>query len=421
MLTIVVIPFLLNRWLSQADYTYWVLSFQIAMYIPLLGFGIHQILMRTIAHGLARQSSSEIQKAITSGFFLICAQVLVGMAIVVVSVFSLPLFLNVSEFDLAVIEAIWLRVGIAASIGLLALFYFGSFGAIARFEWENAYKAIIAVVFIGFVFVLHLTSELILINIAYAYILAIFSGILFLTLVFLKQKTMPRPTIHDIDKPLLLLFFRGMRGISVWQLSAFLVAGVDIWIVARIEFDAVPGYSLALALVTFFVGVCAAFLSPCLPRFTQELSKPERGQFQGVFIHYQKRLLQIMITLIVLIILVPNAIWEQLFQEATPVFLDIFPILLIAAFIRMLTVLYSIAIISANLQHQVILPPLMEGASNLVISILLGIWLGPIGVALGTLVGAIICFGLYSVHTIPKCAGTLPLSALSLFLLRRPK
>jgi hypothetical protein len=94
---------------------------------------------------------------------------------------------------------------------------------------------------------------------------------------------------------------------------------------------------------------------------------------------------------------------------------------LIAAFIRMLTVLYSIAIVSANLQHQVIAPPLTEGISNLVVSIVLGIWLGPMGVALGTLVGAIICFALYSVHTIPKCAGTLPINALSLLLPRKPK
>jgi O-antigen/teichoic acid export membrane protein len=421
MLILLVIPFLLNRWLSQADYASWVLGFQIAMYIPLLGFGIHQILMRSIARGFAEQSSMAIQKAIASGFFLICAQVLVGIAIVVLSVFTLPFFLNGSAVNLAVIEAVWLRVGIAASIGLAALFYFGSFGAIARFEWENMYKAIIAVMFIGLVCILHLTDELMLIHIAYAYFLAIFSGIVFLTLVFLKQKIMPRPTLQAIDKPLLRSFFVGMRGISVWQLSAFLVAGVDVWIIARIAFDAVPGYSLALALVTFFSGVGVAFLSPCLPRFTLELSKPGGGQFQGVFVHYQKRLLQIMGTLVALIFLVPNTIWVLLFQEATPVFLDVFPILLIAAFIRMLTVLYSIAIVSANLQHQVIAPPLAEGISNLAMSIVLGIWLGPMGVALGTLAGAMICFALYSVHTIPKCAGTLPLKALSLLLPWKPK
>ena len=419
MLTLVAIPFLLNRWLSQADYASWVLGFQIAMYIPLLGFGIHQILMRTIAHGFAEQSNAVVQKAIASGFFLICTQAFIGIAIVMISVFSLPLFLHVPIEELATIEAVWLRVGIAASLGLLALFYFGSFGAIARFEWENAYKAIIATVFIGLVFVLYLTDHLLLIYIANAYIVAIVSGLVFLSAVFIRQKSMPRPQLHRLDKPLLISFFQGMRGISVWQLSAFLVAGVDIWIIARIAFDAVPGYSLALALVTFVVGVGVAFLSPCLPRFAQELSKPGHGQFHGVFIHYQKRLLQIMATLLVLIIFVPNTIWEQLFQEATPVFLEVFPILLMAAFIRMLTVLYSIAIVSANLQHQVVFPPLAEGISNLIASIILGIWLGPIGVALGTLVGAVICFSIYSFHTIPNCATAVPVSAISLLIPRR--
>lgn len=420
MLTLVVIPFLLNRWLSQADYTNWVLGFQVAMYIPLLGFGIHQILMRAIAHGFAEQSSAVIQKAIASGFFLICMQALIGILIVTISVFSLPFFLDVPQSELAVIEGVWIRVGIAASFGLIALFYFGSFGAIARFEWENGYKAIIAIVFIGLVFVLHFSGRLHLIYIANAYIVAITSGLVFLSAVFFRQKAIPRPQLPQLDKPLLFSFFQGMRGISVWQLSAFLVAGVDIWIIARIAFDAVPGYSLALALVTFVVGVGVAFLSPCLPRFTQELSKPGHGQFQGVFIHYQKRLLQIMAILIALIALVPNVIWEQLFQEATPVFLEVFPILLIAAFIRMLTVLYSIAIVSANMQHQVVFPPLAEGISNLLFSIVLGVWLGPIGVAMGTLIGAVICFCIYSVHTIPNCFGAVPVRAISLLIPRRP-
>ena len=421
MLTLLVIPFLLNRWLSQADYASWVLGFQIAMYIPLLGFGIHQILMRSIAHGFAQQSSAIVQKAISSGFFLICAQVLVGIAIVVVSVFSLPLFLNRPEIDLLVIETVWLRVGIGASIGLLALFYFGSFGAIARFEWENTYKAIIAVMFIGLVFILHLTGELILMNIASAYIIAIVSGVVFLSVVFLKQKAISLPKAYEIDVPLCRLFINKMIAMSVWQLNAFLVAGLDIWIIAGIAFEAIPGYSFALTLVTLIGGIVIAFLSPCLPRFTQELSKPNHGEFRPVFLHYQKRLLQIILTLGLVIFLVPDPVWQFLFQAATPVFLEISPIIIVATLIRMLTVLYQIAIVSANLQHQAVLPLFAEAIINVALSIILGLWLGPIGVALGTLVGAIICFVLYSVHTIPKCAGTLPLSALSLLLPRKPK
>lgn len=414
MLTILVIPFLLNRWLSQADYASWVLGFQVAMYIPLLGFGIHQILMSSIAHGFSTKSSMAVQKAVSSGFGLIALLVLMAIGLVLISVYSLPLFLTIAAGEQAVIESIWIRVGCAAGLGLLALFYFGAFGAIARFEWENSYKAIVAVSFIGFVLFLQAQNKLTLIAIANGYMVAVALGLSFLSLVFLRQKYIPMPAPQTLDKPLLLSFARGMKGISVWQLSAFLVAGVDVWIIARIAFDAIPGYSLALALVTFVAGVGLAFVSPCLPRFAQEFSQPDYGQFQAIFVHYQKRLIQIMAILVGSITLIPNVVWSILFKEAAPVFLEIVPILLIAAFIRMLTVLYSIAIVSANLQHRVIFPPLAEGISNLVFSILLGIWLGPIGVALGTLIGALICFAIYSLHTIPACSTALPVKAIQL-------
>jgi len=414
MLTVVVLPILLNRWLARAEYSIWVLGFQVVTYIPLLGFGIHQILMRTIAHGYATESEEMVKKAISSGFFLICALIGVGTLLVLLSGVLLNYFVHITASEYGSIQAIWFRVGIAASLALLALFYFGCFGSIARFEWENLYKATVALTLLGTVFFLHFQGTISATAVANAYVLAIITGLILLTVIFWLQKSIPSPKRAQVDRLMLSSFFRGMGGISVWQFSAFLVAGIDIWIIARVDFLAVPGYSLALALMTFVAGFGIAFLSPCLPRFTQELSKPNGGQFKIIFAHYQKRLLQILWLIVITLALVPNAFWQYLFQGATPVFLNIFPILLIATAIRMLTVLYAIAVVSANLQHEVIIPPLVEGLTNLVVSIILGMWLGPIGVAIGTLIGAIISFGLYSFYNIPKCQSTLSITVSTL-------
>ena len=52
--------------------------------------------------------------------------------------------------------------------------------------------------------------------------------------------------------------------------------------------------------------------------------------------------------------------------------------------------LYSLAIVAANLQSQIIFSPLLEGFVSLGLNIVLGFWLGPVGVAIGTLCGRLL-------------------------------
>ena len=68
---VLILPYLLNRLLSQQDYAIWVLGFQAVLYVPMLGLGIHQILNRTIAHSLALGDFSQLQRQLGSGFLLV--------------------------------------------------------------------------------------------------------------------------------------------------------------------------------------------------------------------------------------------------------------------------------------------------------------------------------------------------------------
>ena len=76
--------------------------------------------------------------------------------------------------------------------------------------------------------------------------------------------------------------------------------------------------------------------------------------------------------------------------------------------------LYSLAIVAANLQSQVIFSPLLEGFVSLGLNIVLGFWLGPVGVAIGTLCGAITCLIFHFIYNIQRLHQQIPLKRVTL-------
>jgi O-antigen/teichoic acid export membrane protein len=71
---------------------------------------------------------------------------------------------------------------------------------------------------------------------------------------------------------------------------------------------------------------------------------------------------------------------------------NILQVLAVANIIRLSLTPYVVALIGTGQQRLVMLTPLMEGFSNLIVSVGLGYFFGAIGVALGTLCGSVVVF-----------------------------
>ena len=410
-LMILVLPYFLTRYLSQANYAAWVIGFQAAIYVPMFGLGIHLLINRTVAHHLARQEHEQLQASVLGALQMIL--ILFGLSLLFVWLAGpyLVAFSNAPENLRESILTVWYRVGIASCLGLFSFFFFGYFGGVQRYEWENLYKVILSLSFISTIAILGLmhgglTPELL----SNLYGAAIALGMTLLLYGFMRQKIVLLPNYVRFDRVTLKSYFRGLYGTAVWQLAMLLISGFDILIVSRVDFLSVPGYSIALSFLVFLTGSISALISPCLPRFAAELSQPNHGQFKGLFILYQSRLLKIMAVALIVLLLIPNVLWELLLKESAVAFVQVFPILLVATSIRFITALYSLALVSANLQHRVILSPLLEGCANLAFSIALGYWFGAIGVAIGTLIGALLCLGFHSLYNIPRTRASIPLN-----------
>ena len=406
------LPFLLTRSLSQAEFAAWVIGFQAALYIPMLGLGIQHVINRAVAHTTATQGQG-LNDQLQTALQLVLILVLVGFVVITFGGFFLMDLTNAPSEFAPTILGVWYRVGIGSALGLMSLFFIGYFGGLQRYEWENIYKASVSLGFLGLVLLsLWITGSLNPLMLANLYILMIVASLAVLVIAFRAQhcafslSAVLRPWHNSIRAQ----YLRGIYGTSMWQVAMLLITGFDILIVARLDFLAVPGYAIGLSVMTFLTGFIGALVSPCLPRFAAELAKGEGGQFRLLFLAYQKRLILACLVITLVLLLIPKTLWMTLFGEAAPVFQLVMPILLLANCIRYLTILYTLALVSANLQHRVVVTPLMEGVINISASILLGSYFGPIGVAWGTLVGAVFCLAAHAFYNSPRTAMTLPLS-----------
>lgn len=408
---VLILPYLLNRLLSQQDYAIWVLGFQAVLYVPMLGLGIHQILNRTIAHSLALGDFSQLQRQLGSGFLLVLLLASMVGTLVWVSSPYVGLLSGASSGADQQIGLVWRTIGSGASVGLLSLFFFGCFGGQQRYEWENAYKAMIALGFLSLVWWADIQAiTLTPLTLAFAYVMVIGGAMTLLVWRFIYSDVFSWRMLKQWHFPTVKSYLRSMYGYGVWQIGILMVSGLDLWIVARVNFAAVPGYAIALSFLFFLSGSISAIAGPCLPLFAAHLAKADQSAFVVLFLVWQKRLLVLVAALCTLLWFTPNAFWQFLLQDSAPIFTQVFPILLLASCLRLSTLLYSLAILSANLQHRIVLSPLVEGLVNLACSVLLGLYIGVIGVALGTLLGALVCLALHALYNIPRTADKIPLT-----------
>lgn len=405
---VLLVPYWLNLAIGPEQYGLWALAYQVIAYIPLLGFGINLVLIRGVADSIVNADSLALRQILSNGFWILMGLIGIGLLVVGLSGIWIDRLLPISSGGRLEFQFLWWTLGAAGSSALLSLYFFGVFGGHQQYFWENAYKTILVFSFVLGLWLMSIPGHLNLLSMARLYSLAVGVALFFLVAIYFYYG-FPKPKWDLVNRASAFHMVRAMGGLGVWNLSLVLVSGLDLWIVASIDFGSVPGYALALSLMTFIMGVGGAFFSPSLPIFAKALAQSDRSQFRHLFCRYQRWLIVITLTITAGIILLPNTLWIGLFKDSSRAFIAVMPILLIATALRLLTLLYAYALVGANRQHQIIVPPILEGVLNLALSIGLGVWLGPVGVALGTLGGALLCLAMATLYNIPRQRSWIPI------------
>lgn len=194
-------------------------------------------------------------------------------------------------------------------------------------------------------------------------------------------------------------------GLTVWTVGMLLISGFDVAIVGHFDFKAVGYYSIAAALVMLFSGAHSAISSAFMTPVAALHASGEVDQIRGVIIHATRlstlvNLLAVTVTCLGGKFFLQHWVGEPYAGQAFP----IVEVLMLAQAVRLVMNPYASALIATDLQRYGIAQGAVEGVVNLVSSIAGAYWFGPIGVAFGTLIGAVCGLAWTSLLTVRRTA-----------------
>ncbi len=183
----------------------------------------------------------------------------------------------------------------------------------------------------------------------------------------------------------------------------FLVGGLDLTIVGYFRFSGVAYYSVASNLVLIVAGLCSAATGALIAPTAVIHARGEYRQLGAIVVRATRYVTQLLVLSSFPFFLAGTRIltlWVgPVYAHAS---IHILEVLMLANVIRMIGAPYGAAQVGAGEHVRVVFSPLFEGFTNLFASVIAGYYLGPIGVAIGTLVGSFGGLGLQVIYNVPR-------------------
>jgi Membrane protein involved in the export of O-antigen and teichoic acid len=377
--------------MSTPAYSAWVLALQSAAYLGYLDFGLQTAIGRYVAYANQKNDTDGRDAIYSTAFIGLTIAGLVGLIVLtVIAVTAKQIFPALPPELLLPLRTIMLVVGGAQALALPASAWSGVFIGLQKYEIPaltvGTGKLLAAV---ALIWAAMTGKSLIFMSFAFA----IANVASYACLYIMKRRSAPeiRLRLELIRRPVIKELWGYCLSLSIWSFSMLLVNGFDLILVGRFEFGAVTPFSVSSTLITFLAGVQTAVFGVIMPH-AAELHAQEFPEQLGRLLIKATRLgvLLLLDTGLPLVVFAAPIINLWIGPQFAQTGGSIMTILVIANMIRLIGTPYASILIGTGQQRLVIMGPLMEGVTNLIFSIGLGLKFGAIGVALGTLVGSVV-------------------------------
>ena len=188
-----------------------------------------------------------------------------------------------------------------------------------------------------------------------------------------------------------------------WNLAMLLISGLDLFLVSRIDFDAVGAYGIALKLLALVFVLLSAGLTPVMAVAARAHTKGDITAVTKLFMQ-TSQVANSGMALVGGVLygsapLVVRAFAGQSYVSKTTLILRV---LIVANLIRNTGAALGVVMVATGEHRKAYLPPAAEALVNLGCSVLLGHLYGAIGIAYGTLIGALTTLSLYVGRIFPR-------------------
>jgi O-antigen/teichoic acid export membrane protein len=385
------LPHFLTRSLGGERFAAWSLMLQLSAIAAYFDFGLQTILGRFVAQAAERGEDDTLSKLASTSMRLLAVAALFPLAACVSFLPFLPVVFHSSSVVIlheiqkgAAILVIGtaLSLPLSACTGLLVGLHRNEIPAVA-IGASRLFGAVTIIVCIRY------TSSLIILALCFTS-WNLLGGIAQL---FWVKRLLPflRVSARLYDGNIGKALVHQSLILTVLSFCMILISEVDLTVVGHFNFIAVGPYSIATTLTTFLSGlnatVCAAFYAPIAVM-------QQRGDQTGIRTSLEK--LTLLASLINVVIIVANYLLGKALLTLwvgpayMPKTFPILQVLLAANAIRLVAGPFAAGVIATGRHKALISGTVIEAAVNLPLSILGAVVMGPIGVAYGTLAGAVV-------------------------------
>jgi O-antigen/teichoic acid export membrane protein len=368
-----------------------VLILQLANYISYLDLGVQTAIAKYIAEHDSRGDHDSCSRYASCGVAIMLGSGALGVLLSFLLSLSVPRLFPHIPFELqSDVASGVLFVGASASVMLVASPFAALFMGLQRYTVPTfvsiANKLIYA---ISLIFLVLNHASLRSIGICVAAInstsalVQVAAWKIFLPHLRIAFSLVRKDVMIQVVKYCLVLGF--------WTTGILIITGLDTTVVGHFDFGATAYYAIAATPLTFLGMLTQAVLNPMLPAISSRSVTHTASQLGGILIRGTRILyLVLQSTGLPLILFGYYVLLYWVGKNYAVHSLAILRILVLSHILRNLLGPYATMVIAFGEQRKATLSGLTEAASNLIFSIVLGRKFGALGVAEGTLIGAVV-------------------------------
>lgn len=385
------LPHYFVHYFRPAEFSLWVLVLQVAAYVNFLNLGIQTAVGRYVAHALGRNDLHHAEQIVGAGLQILTA--LAGIAIlalVAIGVLFPYIFRGIDPALIGTARQVLFWTGGAMAIGLPASVFLGVFiglqrnevPAIAAFLWKGTLA--LALIWVG-----EQTHSLIIA--AQVYFAVSMAGYVLQYAWFKGTCCNWRIQPFAIPVAARRELISYCASLTAWSMGMFLVTGLDTTVVGIFDFKNVAAYGISAGAVALFTGFLTAAMNPLLQIFAKLHARNRPDAMLGL-LDFTSWTVAFLALATGCWLVLPSRVLFRLWVGSgmAAIGIPVFAVLVLANSIRMLAAPYANYLVAAGLQRKVYLSPFAEGVTNLAVSIVAARHFGAIGVAWGTVAGAIV-------------------------------
>jgi O-antigen/teichoic acid export membrane protein len=397
------VPPFLTRLLPPEKYGAWALVLQLAAYVSYFEFGIQTAVGRFVARENERGEFEHRNKIVNTALALLSVAGLLALILIALIVIFLPrVFRGMPAGLYPDVRIALALVGGSLAVGLPASVFSGIFVGLQRYEIPAAIVAGSRIVSgLLLVAIAQRTGNITAMAVSVAAVNLASCGL---------QWFMYRRMVSDIPLSLRLVSSQVGRelagycfSLSVWSFSMLLVSGLDLTLVGVFDFQKVAFYAVAANLVIFIAGLQNAIFHAMMPSAAVLQARGASLELGRMVIDGTRYgMFLLLLTGLPLLLAAKPILKVWVGPDYAVQAALLLKVLVIANVVRLSTVPYVVALVGTGQQRLVVVTPLLEGITNLGVSVLAGYYWGAAGVALGTLCGALVGLGGIVFYNMPR-------------------